>query len=61
MSVTSIALLTALLAQPKTSDSAGVDFFETNIRPVLVQRCYKCHSNATKAPKGALRLDTRVG
>ena len=34
-------------------------FFESRIRPVLVEHCYKCHSGRTKAPKGGLRLDSR--
>ena len=40
------------------------DFFETKIRPVLVQHCYECHSaEAQKAGKlkGALLLDSRTG
>ena len=42
---------------------AGTDeataFFESRIRPVLVEHCYKCHSGRTKSPKGGLRLDSR--
>jgi len=43
---------------------AGLDFFEAKIRPVLVERCYSCHS--TKAAtenklKGGLLLDSRDG
>ena len=34
-------------------------FFESRIRPVLVEHCYKCHSGRTKSPKGGLRLDSR--
>jgi hypothetical protein len=40
---------------------AQVDFFEKKIRPVLVERCYKCHSAQAKKPKGGLLLDTREG
>lgn len=39
--------------------AADVEFFETKIRPVLVEHCYKCHSDQIKTPKGNLRLDTR--
>lgn len=35
-------------------------FFEKNIRPVLVNQCYKCHSAAEKI-KGGLALDTKAG
>jgi len=42
----------------------GTDFFESKIRPVLVQQCYACHSaEAVKAGKlkGGLQLDSRDG
>lgn len=37
-----------------------MDFFESKIRPVLVQRCYECHSSETKPGElgGNLRLDS---
>jgi hypothetical protein len=50
-------------AQTKAS-SKEIEFFESRIRPVLVEHCYKCHSDeAAKAKKlrGGLRLDTRDG
>ena len=33
--------------------------FETKIRPLLVERCYSCHSRAANKSKGGLRLDSR--
>ncbi len=45
-------------------DRAEVAFFETKIRPVLVERCYQCHSaeaEKSKKLKGGLLLDTRAG
>ena len=41
----------------------GVEFFEQRIRPVLVDRCYSCHSAdaaSKKTLKGGLLLDTRA-
>jgi len=38
-----------------------MDFFENKIRPVLVQRCYECHSVKAKRLKGSLLLDTYDG
>jgi len=35
-------------------------FFENKIRPILVERCYECHS-AEKKQKGNLLLDTKEG
>ena len=43
------------------SDEAGREFFEKNIRPVLVERCYKCHSSKSEKIKGGLLLDSRGG
>jgi mono/diheme cytochrome c family protein len=42
-----------------TKDAAGLDFFETKIRPVLVEHCYECH--AGKKSRGGLTLDSREG
>src|SRR4051794_12252911 len=39
----------------------GVEFFEKNVRPLLVERCYECHSTQSKKVKGKLLLDTREG
>jgi hypothetical protein len=37
----------------------GTEFFESKIRPVLVEHCYKCHSSQAKKQQGGLHLDTR--
>src|SRR5258706_8905538 len=44
-----------------TFSDEGLDFFEKKIRPVLVERCYECHSAESKKLKGGLRLDSRDG
>ena len=36
-------------------------FFEKKIRPVLADKCYKCHSAEAEKIKGGLLLDTREG
>lgn len=41
------------------SPAARVEFFEKRIRPVLVEHCYKCHSNGAEKLQGKLLLDTR--
>ena len=48
------------IPQPHALKPAEVEFFESKIRPLLVQRCYACHS-AEPAPMGGLRLDTKDG
>src|SRR2546422_8914503 len=45
---------------PKLS-AQETDFFESKIRPVLVDNCYKCHSQGAEKIKGGLLLDTRDG
>lgn len=37
-----------------------LEFFESKVRPLLVERCYKCHSE-DKETEGDLALDTRRG
>jgi hypothetical protein len=39
---------------------AQLAFFEQRVRPLLIERCYKCHSEAKKV-NGGLRLDSRRG
>ncbi len=49
-------------AEGKEPTAEQVAFFEKKIRPVLVDKCYSCHSAETeKGPKGGLLLDTRAG
>jgi len=58
LSVVSAAASSAWSAEPKLT-AKGVEFFESKIRPVLLQRCYACHSANAKEVKGELLLDTR--
>src|SRR6266850_3195285 len=37
----------------------GNHFFETKIRPLLIERCYECHSATSKKIKGGLTVDSR--
>ena len=41
-------------------DPAHVEFFEKKIRPVLVEKCYTCHSAGFKI-KGGLSIDSKPG
>jgi mono/diheme cytochrome c family protein len=41
------------------ADSAGLEFFENRIRPVLVEHCYECHSAKSEKLKGGLLLDSK--
>ncbi len=52
-------LFPCLLGAAETLTSEQANFFEKQIRPVLVDKCYRCHGPDTAKPKGGLRLDTR--
>ncbi|MFM2217479.1 MAG: hypothetical protein RL240_1797 [Planctomycetota bacterium] len=56
-------ILAGTRLQGQELDPKKVDFFETKIRPVLVEKCYECHSAKTPAGElgGKLRLDTSGG
>jgi hypothetical protein len=58
-----IHLLAGLLVAGRLAadDSAGVEFFEKHVRPVLVQHCYECHSQQSSDLGGGLRLDSQPG
>jgi hypothetical protein len=51
----------ALLLVLFQSEPQDTQFFEQKIRPVLVDKCYSCHSAKAEKLKGDLRLDTRDG
>ncbi len=53
-------VLTTLPGAPLRAED-GTEFFEKKIRPVLVERCYKCHSASAEKLKGNLYLDSRAG
>ncbi len=63
--VLSVALLgTWTLVSLQTSEAADpsaaqIEFFETRIRPVLVDQCYECHNSAMTA-EGELAIDERA-
>ena len=61
-------LVVAALALPTIASAGAGDplaseqmaFFEQRVRPLLIERCYSCHSEAKKV-NGGLRLDLRRG
>ncbi|MCH2204191.1 MAG: hypothetical protein MK102_19680, partial [Fuerstiella sp.] len=57
-------LSAAIVCAKDPVNESELNFFETKIRPVLIQHCYECHSaEAQEAGKlqGALQLDSRSG
>jgi hypothetical protein len=66
LSLVAILLLgTASVAQQQQGAPAlspeQIEFFEKKIRPIFVERCYKCHSATADKVKGGLLLDSREG
>jgi len=51
----------ALAAAPLCAQPPSAEFFEKEIRPVLADKCYGCHSSKLKSPMGGLVLDTKAG
>jgi hypothetical protein len=43
-----------------TAQAADTAFFDSKVLPILQQRCFECHSHASKI-KGGLALDSRSG
>jgi hypothetical protein len=55
-----VLALVSLRAYAAT-DSTGLEFFEAKIRPVFVERCYKCHSAGAEKLESDFRLDSSEG
>jgi Protein of unknown function (DUF1553)/Protein of unknown function (DUF1549)/Planctomycete cytochrome C len=53
------AVFSACSDRLSLADDEAVKFFETNIRPVLIEHCYECHSSETQKSQGELLLDSR--
>jgi len=47
-------------AQAPKFSAADLEFFEKQVRPLLVARCYECHGPESKKPGGGLQLDSRA-
>jgi len=58
-----VALCVGTLTNAATAadDPAGMEFFESKIRPIFVDNCYSCHSQQSAKVKGGLLLDSREG
>jgi hypothetical protein len=52
-----IVIIAAAVDVRAADDAEAWKFFEAKVRPVLVERCLKCHGEAQQ--KGQLRLDSR--
>lgn len=57
----SIGVLFSVAFRARSDELAKQNFFETRIRPVLVERCYECHSTQAEEVEASLYLDSRGG
>src|SRR5580698_8123431 len=53
----SILALAPIPSRAESPTGASAEFFEKKVRPVLVEKCHRCHGG--KLQKGGLRLDSR--
>ncbi len=51
--------LPAVVAMEPSAEQ--LEFFEKQVRPILAERCYECHSAASRRLEAGLRLDSRQG
>lgn len=57
-----VAVTLAMACVPShAEDAQGIEFFEKEVRPLLAEHCYECHSAEAKKLKANLYLDTRSG
>ena len=56
-----VAGTAVLCADEPEKDPDGIEFFEKRIQPLLVDHCYKCHSDKAEKLEGNLRVDSREG
>ncbi|MEX0713277.1 MAG: c-type cytochrome domain-containing protein, partial [Pirellulales bacterium] len=60
--VAAVGMLAAAQARADEQPAAAdLEFFENKVRPLLVERCYKCHSAQAETLRGGLLLDSREG
>jgi hypothetical protein len=73
LTVTTAGVVSAAAVQPPAAPDPAVagkpsqltpqqtQFFETKVRPILADKCYKCHSVDSVKVKGGLFVDSREG
>lgn len=59
LTATIIGLPVSLVSASQPS-AADLDFFEKKVRPILVQRCYECHSTESGKTRGSLAMDSKA-
>src|ERR1700749_832138 len=55
------SVLSGVFAAAAWAQAPGTELFEKEIRPVLVEKCYGCHSSQLKTPMGGRAHNTKAG
>ena len=55
-----VVLAFSSIARAAPDQAAKLEFFESKIRPALIEHCYQCHSVESGKSKGNLLLDSRA-
>src|SRR5262245_57410920 len=56
-----LVIIAGITAVAAAAQETTLDRFEKEIRPVLVERCYVCHSASAPTAQGGLQLDSAEG
>lgn len=48
------------ITQADSLPGGDLEFFEKHVRPLLADRCFKCHSEQSEKLKGGLKVDSRA-
>jgi cytochrome c553 len=59
MALVLLHLLLPAVVFAQQADTDGIRYFESNVRPILIENCYRCHSAESGKSKGGLRVDSR--
>jgi len=61
LSILALSVIGQARARAADANAAGIEFFEKNVRPVLADNCYRCHSASATKVRGGLYLDSVSG
>src|SRR5436853_5029800 len=61
LGVSVLLLMAPALAPGGEKNAAGIQLFESKVRPVLSKYCYECHSADAKKLRADLLLDSKEG
>lgn len=57
----SVAFMFVTMRAASAQENTQADFFEQKIRPVLVEKCYSCHTGSEDEVEAKLWLDSKAG